>query len=152
MAVWFISNSILKEAFCDLAWLQIIDNKEDNRFFLLIMSRIINSKRSGYSNTTLAQYDLLGLKYYTFLFIVLVLSWASRPPISHSSLLLFKFLSNKFNQSEENEGKIVLTFDILNTFSFHAPVVTHIVAMFQTTSVWIVLTHIDISYNKRKHW
>ena len=27
-------------------------------------------------------------------------------------------MSNKFNQSEQNEGKIVLTFDILNTLSF----------------------------------
>ena len=49
---------------------------------------------------------------------------------------------------------LILTFEISvpTTFPFmHAPVVTHIVAMFQTTSVWIVLTHIDILYNKRKH-
>ena len=27
-------------------------------------------------------------------------------------LLLFKFLSNKFNQSDQNEGRILLSFDI----------------------------------------
>ena len=31
----------------NLAQLQIIDDKEDYRFFLLIMSKIINSKQSG---------------------------------------------------------------------------------------------------------
>ena len=45
-------------------------------------------------------------------------SWACRLTWSQCSLYLSKFLSKNFNQSEQYEGKIVLTFFIQNTLSF----------------------------------